>query len=359
MLRAAIVGCGKAAENHVREIQKLSSARVVAVCDLEPLMAEQLAVRYGIASSYSNFDAMLDTERFDVIHITTPPDSHLDLGISAVDAGSHIFVEKPLALNHADSRRLIDYAISRKRKLTIAYGYYFDPVCRAMRDMVADGVLGEPVHVESFLGYTLSGQFGKAILADRGHWVHQLPGKLVHNVIDHLLNKVTEFVRSDRPLIAARAWQREERLYPRFTLPDELRLMVLGEDVSAFATFTSHARPVAHFLNVYGTRNTLHLDFEAGIVPRSSTSLFPGALGRLSHAFGQAFQYLGQGGRNAVRFARSQYQPLAGLNFLIAAFYDSILLDAPLPIPYEDILRVTAMTDDVLQIIRPDRCDGR
>jgi predicted dehydrogenase len=64
--QVALVGCGKAAENHVREIQKLAGASLVAVCDLEPLMAEQLAMRYGIRKHFSDVDAMLDSERPDV-----------------------------------------------------------------------------------------------------------------------------------------------------------------------------------------------------------------------------------------------------------------------------------------------------
>jgi predicted dehydrogenase len=353
LLRVAVVGCGKAAENHVGEIQKLSGASVVAVCDAEPLMAEQLGVRYGIRHRYSDVNAMLDAERPDVVHIATPPESHLPLATKAMDAGSHVFVEKPLTPCYADSQTLVAHAIGCRRKLTIGYGYYFDPIARALREAIAEGVLGEPVHVESFLGYALAGQFGSAVFADREHWVHRLPGKLIHNVIDHLLNKVAEFM-SDEVTIQARAWQRDTDRPPMCSMPDELRVMLFDAGVSAFATFTSHARPVAHFLNVYGTKSSARLDFETGTITFGCAASLPGPFRRLSRTFDQGFQCFRQGTKNSIRFVRAEYHVLAGLNFLIDAFYDSIRRDAPVPIPYHDMLKVAAMTDVVFARIRDD-----
>jgi predicted dehydrogenase len=353
VLRVVLVGCGKAAENHVREIRRLSRASLVAVCDLEPLMAEQLAVRYGIRNYFSDVDAMLTSERPDVVHIATPPQSHLALATRALDAGCHVFVEKPLTLCHADSQKLVAHAISCDRKLMISYGYYFDPVARTARKLIADGVLGQTVHVESFLGYAPSGPFGAAVFGDSGHWVHGLPGKLVHNVIDHLLNKVVEFM-GDATTVHARAWQRGTH-HPTCSMPDELRLLLFDGNISAFATFTSSAKPVGQFLNVYGTRNTARVDFESGTITLGSTTALPGLFGRLSRTFDQGFQYLGQGTKNVLQFARSEYHALAGLNFLINAFYASIRDDAPLPIPYRDMLKIAALTDTVFAQLRQDR----
>ena len=64
--------------------------------------------------------------------------------------------------------------------------------------LVAEGVVGDPVHVESWFGYNLSGPFGAAMLADASHWVHALPGRLFHNNIDHMLNKVGAISRHRR-----------------------------------------------------------------------------------------------------------------------------------------------------------------
>ena len=77
-LRIALVGCGKIADGHVEEIQKMPErATVAAVCDRELLMAEQMSVRYGIPGVYDSYDRMLAEARTDVGHINTPPAAHL------------------------------------------------------------------------------------------------------------------------------------------------------------------------------------------------------------------------------------------------------------------------------------------
>jgi predicted dehydrogenase len=342
-LKVVLVGCGKVADQHVREIRKLPSARVVAVCDQEPLMAEQLAFRYGIGKHYSNFDRMLEETMPDVVHVTTPPQTHLSLAMKGLDAGCHIFVEKPLAVDSKDAEYLIDYTERKNRKLTIGYIHYFDPIMRALRQMVDSDVLGTIVHVESFLGYDLTGPFGRPIVEDDEHWVRRLPGGLVHNVIDHLLSNVLEFITDEELRISVDAWEGSGSL----GLPNELRIMVRGTEASGYAMFSSHSRPLMHRLIVFGSKKTAHLDFVASYITLESASKLPGALARLAFPFDQARQHLLQGARNLVRFAKSEYQYFAGLNFLVSAFYDSIVRDQPVPISYGEILRVSRLMDEV------------
>jgi predicted dehydrogenase len=347
-LSIVLVGCGKVADQHIGEIQKLQNARVVGVCDQEPLMAEQLAFRYGISKHYSDFDRMLEETKPDVVHVTTPPQTHLHFAAKALDAGCHIFVEKPLALDSKDAQRLIDYTLRRDRKMTIGYTYYFDPIARALRKMVRDDIIGEVVHVESFFGYNLSGPFGQPVLQDDEHWVRALPGGLLHNVIDHLLNKIIEFIPDQQPEICVSAWDRSGLL----GLPDELRMMVRGREASGYATFSCHAKPLTHSLTVFGSKNTVHLDFVGNCITFETSPSLPGALGRLSCAFDQARQYLIQAAGNVIRFVKSEYQYFAGLNFLMSSFYDSIIENRPVPISYAEILRAYRLMDEVFLQMR-------
>ena len=104
MLRVGIIGCGKIADGHVEQIRAIGRGEVVAVCDREPLMAEQLAVRLKIPGRYDDAAEMFAKERLDVVHIATPPDSHLFLAKMAFAAGCHVFMEKPFALTAAQAR---------------------------------------------------------------------------------------------------------------------------------------------------------------------------------------------------------------------------------------------------------------
>lgn len=351
-LRVAIVGCGKIADGHVEEIQKMPElARVVAACDLEPLMAEQLAARYGVEHHGADFGRLLDKLRPDVVHITTPPASHLPLALQAIDAGCHVFVEKPLTLRHADSKKLVARAEEAEKKLSIGYTYLFDPPALEMRDLLRRGVIGDVVHVDSWFGYNLDGAFGKAVLGDPNHWVLGLPGQLLHNNIDHLLNKVVEFLAEDEdvpPISAFGSVRRRARFGDRRDrMMDELRLVIRGKRTTFYGTFSSHARPPAHFARVHGTHNTATVDYTMRTVTLETPSTLPSAIGRLVPAFSQAMQFARAGGKNVGRFARSDFHFFSGLHHLFRGYYRSIVRDTPPPISHRDILRVSAMLDEI------------
>jgi predicted dehydrogenase len=356
MLNIGIVGCGKIADGHIEEIQKLGCARVLAVCDLEPILAEQLAVRYSVPHWYTDFDRMLSNHRLDVIHIATPPRSHLALAQKSAEAGSHVFLEKPLALNAMDGRRLIDCLEHNARKMTINYWYNFESPALALKEFVAKGNLGEAIHIESYYGYDLEGGFGQALLSDARHWVHQLPGKLFQNIIDHAINKITPFL-PDEPLeIIARAYRRRHSSDERMNgVLDELRVMILAGGMSAYVTFSSNARPVGHFMRIYGTKNTAHIDFALRSLLVEEKQSIPSALGRLLPPFKSSWQVLRQATINAREFAGSRFQFFAGMNRLLSLFYESIIHDTPVPIPYAEILRVSQIMDEISAQVYPVR----
>jgi predicted dehydrogenase len=361
VLKVALVGCGQIADGHVSEIQKLDNARVVAVCDLEKLMAEQLAVRYGIPNHYDDFAELLASEKPDVVHIATPPGSHVPLAKLALDAGCHIYMEKPFALNYSDAEKIIGMVEAAGKKVTIGHNSEFDPPVLDMRQMIADGVLGDPIHVESYFGYNLGGPFGKVMLGSPDHWVHRLPGKLFHNNINHMLNKVTEFITDDRPDIKAFGYSlRSEKFGDvRDDLLDELRVVIRGERVSAYGTFTSRVQPVAQFVRVYGTKNILHLDLTSRTVTVEQGATLPAAIGRVAAGFSQTWEYAKSAAKNVGRFAKSDYHYFAGLHTLIERFYDHIQNDAPAPVSTRDILRISWMMDEIFaEIGMTGRKDG-
>jgi predicted dehydrogenase len=343
-LKIAIVGCGRIADAHVEAVNHIDSATVVACCDTESLMAEQLAMRYSIQNHYDDFGDMLSKEQPDVVHITTPPASHLCLAATALDAGCHVFVEKPLALDYAETCKLLSAARSAGKKLTSGHIYQFDPAAAQMRRLIAEGAIGTPVHVESFYGYNLRGPFGSALLREPDHWVHRLPGKLLHNVIDHLINKIVEFVPDATPEIHASGYRHGETGPPFYT---ELRAIIRGTEVSAYATFSSRIRPEEQFLRVYGTTNSLLVNYVSRTVTLDSSPRMPSMIGRLTPPFADSWQFFKSGGRNIQQFMKSEFHFFAGLRQLLIEFYDSIRNDTEPPIAYADLLRTSWVMDQI------------
>src|SRR5215467_3755172 len=158
MLRVAIVGCGKIADSHVSQIRRIPGCEIVAVCDREPLMAKQLHDRFPIKQYFHDVSDLLREARPDVVHITTPPQSHFELAQACLNAGCHVYVEKPFTLDARDAQSLLALAEEKGRKITAGHDDQFRHAARRMRKLVQDGYLGSaPVHMESHYGYELSG----------------------------------------------------------------------------------------------------------------------------------------------------------------------------------------------------------
>ena len=358
MLKAAIVGCGKIADAHAEEIGKIPGVDLVAVCDLQPLMAEQLAVRFGVKSWYSDVDAMLQSEGPDVLHITTPPQSHLALTRQAIAAGAHVFLEKPVALHHSEVEDIVAAVRSAGRRLAVNYWPQFEVQALELRRLVASGGLGEPVHVESYLGYNLAGDFGSAIKQDPHHWVRRMPGQLFQNVLDHALNRVVPFLGEDDPAVDAFAYEGSVGSSEGIEVLDELRAVIRGARTSAYVTFSAHGRPVGNTLRVYGTRNTAQVDYNARTMVLERSQQLPSALGRLFPPFQVSRDYFKQGLRNVAGFRRARFHFFDGMRTLLTEFYRCIESDAPSPTSDRDILRVSALMHRIFSQVysgNPDR----
>src|SRR5262249_42950807 len=151
MLKVAIIGCGKIADSHALQIQRISGCRIVAVCDREPLMAQQLFERFPVDRYYTDARQMLQEAKPDVVHITTPPQSHFSRATMCLENGCHVYVEKPFTVNEAEAQSLIDLAERKGLKITAGHDDQFRHAARRMRTLIASGYLGgRPVHMESY-----------------------------------------------------------------------------------------------------------------------------------------------------------------------------------------------------------------
>src|SRR2546421_8632474 len=125
MLGVAIVGCGKVADQHVAAIRRVPNCRIVALCDQELLMAKQLGQRSDVSQCFSDVHEMLQSAAPQVVHITTPPQSHFQLARQCLEFGSNVYIEKPFTLTAAEAEKLIQIAHERGLKVTAGHNYQF------------------------------------------------------------------------------------------------------------------------------------------------------------------------------------------------------------------------------------------
>ena len=353
MLRIGIVGCGKIADGHVEQIRATGRGEVVAVCDREPLMAEQLAVRMNVPARYDDFARMLAEMRLDVVHIATPPAAHVALACMAMDAGCHAFVEKPFAPTAPEAERIVDKARETGKRICVNYLYNYEPPGLELEQMLARGDLGEIVHLDTAYGYNLAGDYGVAVMSDPQHWVHGLPRKLFHKVLDHVPAATVAHV-GDEFSVQVEAFRRRPATGNAVidALADELRFLIRSGSITASGVISAHARPVAQTLKVYGTKDSVELDYAARTLVRAAQQTQPSAFGRLFPPFVQARRYRRNAWRNVGLFRRYEFHYFQCMRILLARFYDAVEHGAPDPIPPEQILRVCRLIDRIVVAMR-------
>jgi predicted dehydrogenase len=351
MLKAAIVGCGKIADSHASQIQRIRGCEIVGVCDREPLMARQLYERFPVKAYFSSLTELLTEVKPDVVHVTTPPESHFEIAKTCLEEGCHVYVEKPFTLNEQDARKLIAIANENGRKLTAGHDDQFRHAARRMRTLVQSGFLGSgPIHMESYYCYQLGrSEYAGAFLGNKQHWVRRLPGKLLHNIISHGIARIAELLTSESPEIIAHGF-----ISPRLKrmgeteIIDELRVTISeDEGTTAYFTFSSQMRPSLHQFRIYGTENGLILDQDQETLIKLRGQRYKSYLEKFLPPMTLAGQYLGNLVTNGRTFLKNDFHMKSGMKYLIESFYRSIIEDTPPPIPYREILLTARIMDAI------------
>src|SRR6266403_1442034 len=351
MLKIAIVGCGKIADSHALEIQRIKGCEIVAVCDHEPLMAQQLAERFHVQRHFCDVSELISNARPDVVHVTTPPSSHFDIAKLCLESGCHVYVEKPFTLYEKEAEELIALASKKQRKITVGHDDQFGHAARRMRALVQSGWLGgAPVHMESSYCYELGGAvYAAAILGDKRHWVRRLPGKLLQNIVSHGIARIAEFLTSESPRIMAYGFVSPFlRSIGETEIIDELRVIICDEErTTAYFTFSSQMRPALHQFRIYGEKNGLILDQDQETLIRLRGKRYVSYAEKFIPPISFARQYLGNLRGNLAKFLANDFHMKSGMKVLIESFYRSIVEGTPLPISYREILLTARIMDEI------------
>jgi predicted dehydrogenase len=142
-IRWGIIGCGDVTEvKSGPGFQKAEGSALVAVMRRRGDRAADFARRHGVATWYDDAAALIADATVDVVYVATPPGAHEALALAVCAAGKPAYVEKPMARNHAECRRMVDAFAAAGVPLFVAYYRRALPRFLRARDLVADGALG-------------------------------------------------------------------------------------------------------------------------------------------------------------------------------------------------------------------------
>ena len=148
-LKVGAIGCGYWGPNLIRNIVEIPSASLEAVADLDQTRLDHIQSRYpSIRLATTDYTKLFDLD-LDAVVVSTPPATHFELVRACLEQGLHVLVEKPLTTSSLHARSLVKLAEERDLILMVGHTFEYNPAVHMLRDMIADGELGEIHYVDA------------------------------------------------------------------------------------------------------------------------------------------------------------------------------------------------------------------
>src|SRR5947209_8778580 len=147
-VRVGVVGAGRfAAECHVPGVQAHPRGEVVALCARNRERTAALAARLGVPEVYTDYRELIARPDVDAITVATPDALHRPVAVAALEAGKHVFCEKPLAMNVAEARTMVEVADRSGQVAMVAFTFRYARALQELRRLLRQGAIGTPFHV--------------------------------------------------------------------------------------------------------------------------------------------------------------------------------------------------------------------
>lgn len=342
-LRAAVIGAGAIAHQHLQFLSTSTSAELVGVCDRSPALSTWAADTFG-GVAFQDSDVMLRECGAEVVHILTPPASHLALATAALEAGAHVLVEKPLAATLAEFETLYDAAEARGLTVMENQNYRFNDQILELSSRIRSGELGALVDAEVRLSldFASDDRFSSPLLnSPVGH----LRGGAIRDFLPHAVGLIFELCGEADPTDLHASWwslKKIERLGP-----DELDVVYDVKGVRCRIRVSASTKPEGFRVVARGTGGATEVDLFQPVDLRESAR-DGGALSPLIDQI-KAGTRLVTGSGTGLAKKVLQHTPYHGLNRLLGHYYHALQTGTALPLEREQILRCAGCIDQIAE----------
>jgi len=148
MITVGVVGAGYWGKNLVRTFASLENSNLKYIVDSSPEILESHADYTDVIRTQDYQELMSDPE-VDAVAIATPPVTHHKVAMAALEAGKHVFVEKPMTLDVGEAKELVDCARKKNLKLMVGHLLLYHPCVDALKDIISRGDLGDVLYLYS------------------------------------------------------------------------------------------------------------------------------------------------------------------------------------------------------------------
>jgi predicted dehydrogenase len=156
-VRIGIIGVGQIGKNHLRKYQSMDSVEVVAASDVNSAELSRVADEFGIPNTYSEFRELLKRDDIQAVDVCMHNNLHAPATIAGLEAGKHVFCEKPIAGSYTDGKAMVAAAAATGNMLSIQLATLFAKETKVAKRLIDDGQLGRIYHARS-TGYRRRGR---------------------------------------------------------------------------------------------------------------------------------------------------------------------------------------------------------
>lgn len=149
-VKVGIIGCGKISGIYMENCQKFEILDLVACADMDQTRAQEQADKYNIPHVYTTEELLNDPAIELVINLTIPA-AHAEVSLKALEAGKHVYVEKPLAVTREEGRKMLESAASKGLLVGSAPETFLGAGIQTALQLIEDGKIGRPVAATSFM----------------------------------------------------------------------------------------------------------------------------------------------------------------------------------------------------------------
>jgi len=144
-LNVGIIGTGEISKMHFEGYRDFAKGRLYAIADVNADRLKQRQTEWGVEKTYTDYRQLLADPRVDAVEVITPHHLHCEMGVAALEAGKHLSMQKPMAMNVAECDALIDAAKRSGKMLRVFENFrYYPPLLKA-RQLLEEGEIGEPL----------------------------------------------------------------------------------------------------------------------------------------------------------------------------------------------------------------------
>jgi nucleoside-diphosphate-sugar epimerase/predicted dehydrogenase len=264
---------------------------------------------------------MIEIEAPDVVHVLTPPMYHAQIAMDAMTRGCHALVEKPMALEMEDAKRMVGVARETGKRLAVCEIYHYDPVIQRAKALLEKGVIGDLIHVENYWFADVRGSTNAYAKkgGDTG-WAFSLPGSVFANFIDHPVYLQREFVGDVTDVQTSSFMFGDNPFVPY----DELRITLLGKKRMGYIVASLNGKPRMNILRLYGTEGVITADMANLSLTVARNRGLPSFLLKGVHNFSNSYELVRDTIVTTAAILKKSIKPRQGLRTLIKTYYDCV-----------------------------------